>query len=103
LLSNVRSLRSMHSTTDRCRSQVTKKASVDSSNIEGVNDTESIDTSKPRERFGYKEAAEFLGVSEGTLRGYVCQKRIPHVRFGPRLVRFERRALEKWLAERRVA
>ncbi len=36
----------------------------------------------------YDDAAEFLGICKGTLYALVSQRRIPHVRIGPRLVRF---------------
>jgi len=50
----------------------------------------------------YKEAAEILGLPLGTVYSLVCQRRIPHHRLGPRLVRFQREDLEQWLMERRV-
>jgi excisionase family DNA binding protein len=51
---------------------------------------------------GYKDAAEFLGLPLGTLYSLVSARRIPHVRYGTRLVRFEREALVAWQAARRV-
>ena len=50
----------------------------------------------------YPEAAEFLGVKIGTVYSLVSQRRIPHVRLSSRLVRFERKSLERFVAERRV-
>ena len=54
------------------------------------------------ERFGYKAASEYLGVPTGTLYAKVRNGSIPHVRLGKRLVRFERSALDAWLAQNRV-
>ncbi len=54
------------------------------------------------ERMGYGEAARFLGIATGTLYLWVFQKKIPHLRFGPRLVRFSRTELEAWMRARRV-
>ena len=51
---------------------------------------------------GYADAAQLLGVPVGTLYAWVSQKRIPHVRLGPRLVRFERSKLAQWIERRRV-
>ena len=50
----------------------------------------------------YGEAAEYLGLRVGTLYAMVAQGRVPHVRLGPRLVRFPREELDAWLRERLV-
>ena len=50
----------------------------------------------------YPEAEKFLHIKRGTLYGLVAEKRIPHVRFGPRLVRFSRAALRAWVGSRSV-
>lgn len=50
----------------------------------------------------YKEAAAFLRMPVGTLSSLVCRRRIPHVRLGPRTVRFERHVLETWMEAHRV-
>ena len=55
------------------------------------------------ERLNYREAAEFLGVKLPTLQSMVCREQVPHVRLSGRLVVFERDALEKFIAERRVS
>lgn len=47
----------------------------------------------------YKKAAEFLDMPMGTLYALVHQKRIPHVRLGNRMVRFDLEALQAWLDE----
>lgn len=48
-------------------------------------------------RFGYKQAARYLGVKEGTLRALVSRKQVPHVRLSGRLVVFDRDALDAHL------
>jgi len=50
----------------------------------------------------YRAAAEMLGLPLGTVYSLVCQRRIPHHRLGPRLVRFQKEDLEQWLTEHRV-
>ena len=51
----------------------------------------------------YDEARKLLKLKPGTLYALVSQKRIPHLRLGRRLVRFERGELEAWLRQRAVA
>jgi excisionase family DNA binding protein len=46
---------------------------------------------------GYREAEQFLGLGGPTLRWLVHQKRIPHIRLGPRIVRFRIAELNAWL------
>lgn len=48
----------------------------------------------------YKQVAEFLGLSEGTVKNYVCSGFIPHIRLSSRLVRFRRKDIDAWLDER---
>ena len=55
------------------------------------------------ELLDYERAAELLGVRRGTLYAWVSQKRIPHLRFSTRCVRFDRRELEEWAKKKRVA
>ena len=50
----------------------------------------------------YSEAAKLIGVPVGTLYSWVSRKEIPHRRFGPRLVRFKKQELPKWIDERTV-
>jgi excisionase family DNA binding protein len=50
----------------------------------------------------YIDAARFLGVKLGTLYALVSQHRVPHVRLGRRLVRFDAADLARWIDERRV-
>lgn len=51
----------------------------------------------------YNQAAEFLGVRRGTLYAWVSLKRVPHIRFSARCVRFDRGELEAWVEGQRVA
>lgn len=53
-------------------------------------------------RVRYKQAAEYTGIPEGTLRAKVSTKAIPHIRIGPRVVLFDLEQLDAWLAERTV-
>ena len=50
-----------------------------------------------------EQAAEWLGVTEGTLKVWRCQKRysIPFIKVGGR-VRYNPQDLENWLASRKV-
>ena len=43
------------------------------------------------------EVAKLTGFSEGTLRHWVSQHRIPVVRFSSRCVRFNRNEILKWI------
>lgn len=47
----------------------------------------------------YRAAALHLGIEMGTLYAWVARKRIPHIRFGPRCVRFDVRDLDAWIKE----
>lgn len=52
----------------------------------------------------YEQAAAYLSTPINTLRSMVHRKTVPHIRMGPRSVRFRRETLDRWLAEReRVA
>ena len=61
------------------------------------------DESGLQELMTYSEVAAWLGVPKGTLYAWVHERRVPYVRLGPRMVRFSRRALTAWLAERVVS
>ena len=54
------------------------------------------------EVMGYAGAAAHTGLAKGTVRAMVCRRQIPHLRLGPRLVRFRRSDLDRWLHERLV-
>jgi len=51
---------------------------------------------------GYDGAGQLTGISKATLYSMVHAKRIPHVRIGPRFVRFKVTELLQWLEERHV-
>jgi excisionase family DNA binding protein len=50
----------------------------------------------------YERAAELLGIPRGTLASMVHRRQVPHLRMGPRLVRFDQDELTAWANERRV-
>lgn len=51
---------------------------------------------------GYKEAAQYLGISETYLRRLKAAGKIAYVAIGVRGIRFRVSALNKWSAEREV-
>jgi excisionase family DNA binding protein len=50
-----------------------------------------------------REVAILTGFSEGTIRHWVSQKRIPFIRVSARCVRFRRGDIEAWITEKLVA
>ncbi len=56
-----------------------------------------------RELLTYTEAAEYLNIPLSSAYSLVFRKILPHIRLSPRVVRFERAALDAWLDERTVA
>lgn len=57
----------------------------------------------PSDLIGYSEAAALLGVPVGTLYSWTHLKKVPHIRLGPRLVRFSRAGLAAWLSHLTVS
>lgn len=55
------------------------------------------------EVIGYAAAARELAVNVNTLYAWVHQKRVPHIRYGRRNVRFRRSELLAWLEAHAVA
>lgn len=51
----------------------------------------------------YQKAAEYLDLPVGTLYAWVHEKKIPHVRLGPRTVRFDLDELVRWVVAGRQA
>ena len=45
----------------------------------------------------YETAAGLLGISRALLRRWVMHRRIPHLRLGPRTVRFDLAKLREWM------
>ena len=50
-----------------------------------------------RHLWRYADAAKFLGISRGTLRGLVARRQIPHHRVSRRIVLFDPDVLRRWL------
>ena len=73
-------------------------AHVDDNDSDDDNDNDSDDDAL----LDYASVGHITNLGPGTLRWLVHERRIPHVRLGARIVRFERRAIERWLAARRV-
>lgn len=48
-------------------------------------------------------AAEYLHIPERTIRRYVAERRIPHLRIGPRRLWFDPAQLDAWIASCEVA
>ena len=51
----------------------------------------------------YAEVSARFAIKKATLYALVCQRRIPHIRIGPRFVRFVEEEVEQWLTEKAVA
>lgn len=49
------------------------------------------------------EASEYLGIPANTLRCWCSRKRIPYVKLGERMVRFDRHELDEWFGKQRVS
>ena len=56
----------------------------------------------PKELITYEEAAELLGLAKGTVYAMVHQNRLPHIRLGRRLVRFDPVELRAFVEAHRV-
>lgn len=48
----------------------------------------------------YQQLGDYINVKVATLYAWVCQDRIPCVRFSARMVRFDRRQIDQWLEEK---
>ena len=57
---------------------------------------------EPDKYLDYTQAAEVLSIRKGTLYAWVCRKRVPHIRLGPRCIRFSRDELNRWIDAGRV-
>lgn len=51
----------------------------------------------------YPQMSAVLGVPKNTLFFWVATHAIPHVRLGPRTVRFRAREIREWLSQRSVS
>lgn len=54
------------------------------------------------ELLDYKQAADFLGVSMGTIYWWVHMRKIPHHKLSDRVVRFSKEDLDQWLKKTKV-
>jgi len=61
------------------------------------------DINETRPLLTYEQAARALGIKLNTLYSWVRDRKIPHVRLGDRLVRFDHAEIEKFVEDRRVA
>ena len=50
----------------------------------------------------YSQVSELLGIKVSTLYSLVSRKRIPHVKLGRRLVRFQKDRLLEWVEDSMV-
>ena len=48
---------------------------------------------------GYQWASAYLNIPKSTLYALVHEQRIPHIRLGPRFIRFSKSDLDSWLNE----
>ena len=53
--------------------------------------------------WNYATLCERLSLKSGTAYALVYEKRIPHVRLGRRMVRFDPAEIQRWLEERKVS
>lgn len=62
-----------------------------------------MDTTNAANLIDYATVERVFGIKRSSLRYWVSVKRVPHVRLGPRTVRFRRDELQRWLETHRVA
>lgn len=58
--------------------------------------------SAQRRTVGYPGASLLTGLKVRSLRRLVAARRIPHIRYSDRVVRFDAAELEQWVAEKTV-
>ncbi len=58
---------------------------------------------KVNKLLSYRQVSDVLGVKLGTVYSWVSRNRIPHIKLGPRCVRFDAELLQDWVASHRVA
>jgi excisionase family DNA binding protein len=56
----------------------------------------------PVNLLNYGQASQLLNVKVNTLYAWVSRKAIPFVRLSPRVVRFRRAEIDRWMSERSV-
>lgn len=64
--------------------------------------TRAIERTKPPENMRLKEAARYLGISQGTLYNHISSKRIKAERLGPKLWNFRKEDLDEWVSKKGV-
>ena len=52
--------------------------------------------------FTYDGASKYLNIKTNTLYSLVRNRQIPHLRLGPRMVRFRKRDLDEWMRSNEV-
>jgi len=57
---------------------------------------------QPLQLLTYAEVCKLCALKVGTLYALVHNKRIPHVRFGHRMVRFSKEHIEQWMRDHAV-
>lgn len=62
----------------------------------------SMNDEQDDELLTYTQAGRLLNLRTNTLYSLVSRSQIPHLRLGPRIVRFSRAALELWMREGEV-
>lgn len=72
--------------------------------MEDIMSHQAVDTNEiGKDFFGYFELSEYLKVSVHTLRQWVSQGRVPHLKLaGGSLVRFRREDILRWLEDSKV-
>lgn len=82
-------------------------ASAGNLSLEGstapIEDPANSITATNSDLISYSAAARYLALKPSTLRVFVHRRQIPHIRMSPRLVMFDRRELDGWLASHTVA
>ena len=53
-----------------------------------------------RRTWGYDGVAVRTGLSKRTIKRMVARHEIPHIRYSARAIRFDRDAIERWIADR---
>ena len=60
--------------------------------------SEGVESEVEMNLWTYKQASEYLGVKQGTLRSWVSRRQIDNVKLG-RLVRFRKSDLDRWIEQ----
>jgi len=48
------------------------------------------------------EASEYLGITKNTLYGMTSQRRIPFVKIGGKMLRFDVQDLDRWIEKKKI-